>query len=311
MRSTVFSAIMVILAALPFSNKNMVWAQAPKQPDSAITQFPEVTLFGSETRMLHSDIVNEDFEIYISYPLGPPASDTVYPVLYCLDANRSFGLVSNVVNILSMPYQEIPYMLVVGIGYPIESMADWGAWRRRDLTPTHDSTSDKNWTDFLAELSGRDDIVVRSGGGPKFLEFIRQELIPFIEANYPVSSTDRSLVGFSLSGLFSLYALLESPGTFKRYLAGSPSITWDNNVLFQYERKFAENNSDLAARVFMSIGTLENEANIANVNKLTELLHSRNYPNLELETRIFDNETHSSGVAGAISRGLLVIFNDR
>jgi predicted alpha/beta superfamily hydrolase len=117
-------------------------------------------------------------------------------------------------------------------------------------------------------------------------------------------------MGYSLSGLFSLYALFQSPGTFNRCFAGSPSLNWDDNVLFQYEELFAETNSDLDARIFMSFGSLEYEVNIENMKKMTELLLSRNYPSLRLETHIFDNETHASCNAGAVSRGLCAIFND-
>jgi predicted alpha/beta superfamily hydrolase len=134
---------------------------------------PEVTLFGTEKRILHSNIVNEDFELYISFPLGYFQSDTTYPVLFSLDANRSFGLVNDVVKMLSIPNEEIPHVLVVGIGYPIESLVDWAAWRRRDLAPTSDPESDQYWKDFLTRVSGEDDIVVRSGGALEFLGFIR------------------------------------------------------------------------------------------------------------------------------------------
>lgn len=178
--------------------------------------------------------MDRDFEISISLPASYFQSDTTYPVLYCTDANRNFDLVSNIVNILSFPYNEIPQILVVGIGYPIKGLEDWAAWRTYDLTPTKHTETEEYWTDLLSRMTNRDDIIVNTGGATKLLAFIRDELIAFIESNYRVSSTDRSLLGYSYGGLFTLYALFYSPETFKRYFAGSPSIYWDNDVLFQY-----------------------------------------------------------------------------
>src|SRR3972149_481480 len=117
-------------------------------------------LFRTETKVLHSNIIGEDFEIYISFPVDYFQNDTTfYPVLYCTDGNYSFNLVSNIVNILSFPRKEIQQILVVGIGYKIKGLEDWGVDRHRDLTPSSVPEADKQLEDFLSRLSGRKDIV--------------------------------------------------------------------------------------------------------------------------------------------------------
>jgi predicted alpha/beta superfamily hydrolase len=266
-------------------------------------------LFRTETRLLHSDAIGQDFEIHISFPVDYFSTDTsIYPVLYCTDANRNFDLVSNIVNILNFPGREIPRILVVGIGYPITGLEDWGAWRNRDLTPTTDPEHDKSWQKTLMRMSGRDDIVVSSGGAAEFLAFIRDEVIPFVEANYRASKTDRALMGYSHGGLFTLYALFHSPNTFQRYFAGSPSLWWDDGVLFRDEQNFADMHSDLPVKLFLSAGGLEHEEMIADVKKMETLLRSRNYPNLDLQNHIFEDETHPSAYPAATSRALRVIY---
>lgn len=278
------------------------------ESDSSNYKHQESLLVRTETKFLHSELIDQDFEIYISLPLGYFQSDATYPVLFCTDANRNFNLVSNIVNILSFPYNEIPKVLVVGIGYKIKGLEDWGAWRRSDLLPTNNPKSDKEWEDYLSQLSGRDDIISRSGGASKFLAFIREDVIPFVESNYRVSSTDRALIGYSYGGLFTLYALFSSPEIFKRYFAGSPSISWDNEIIFQYEKQYANTHKDLPVILFMSAGSLETESMLENMEKMENILNSRNYPNLKLETHIFENETHPSCYAAAISRALRVIY---
>lgn len=277
-------------------------------PISSNQKHNEVTLSGTEKRSIHSNIVGVDYEIYISLPYSYHESDEIYPVLYCLDANRSYGLVSNMVNILNIPYKEIPEILVVGIGYPIKGLEDWGAWRWRDLTPTSDPEADKEWEAFLCKFSGRADIVAGSGGAPNFLKFIHDELFPFIESNYRASSTDRALMGHSAGGLFALYTVFQHPEMFQRYFATSPGIEWDNGILFKSENEYASNHKDLPVRLFMSTGSLENEAMIKNMMEMSARLQARNYPSFELGTHIFENETHGSGYAAAVSRGLKVLF---
>lgn len=269
----------------------------------------EVTLFNTEKRILHSEIINDDFEIYISLPYRYAYTDTTYPVLFNLDANISFGITDNVVHILSTLNKEIPEMIVVGIGYAIKGVEDWAAWRGRDFKPTSHPEKDKAWQDYLSKASGRDDIVVESGGADNFLAFIRKELIPFIESNYRVSS-DRAIAGVSLSGLFTLYALFQHPETFQRYYAGSPSISWDEPFMYKLENDFAASHKDLPVRLFVCVGGLESEPYINNMKKMAELLRSRNYPNLELEAVIFENETHGSIYQAAISRALKILYKN-
>ena len=204
--------------------------QDSEELNSSNEKYSEVSLISTEKRILHSKIVKQDFEIYISLPYKYFMSDTTYPVLYSLDANVKFGMMSNVVNNLGTLTRDIPEIIVVGIAYPIKSIADWAALRKRDTTPTSKPEYDKQWADYLNSATGRDDIVVQSGGADKFLSFILNELIPFVESNYRVSSIDRALHGTSSGGLFTLYALFQQPDTFQRYFAGSPSISWMNPI---------------------------------------------------------------------------------
>ena len=295
----------LILTFLFLSTTN---AQDQKKQNLTELNYPEVQLISTEKRMLHSKIVEQDFEIYISLPYKYFMSDTTYPVLYSLDANVKFGMMSNVVNNLGTLTRDIPEIMVVGIAYPIKSIADWAALRKRDTTPTSKPEYDKQWADYLNNATGRDDIVVQSGGGDKFLAFISDELIPFIESNYRASSNDRGLQGTSSGGLFTLYALFQQPETFQRYFAGSPSINWDEPYMYKLENDLAASHKDLPVKLFMCVGGLESESYINNMNKMGKLLRSRNYPSFELETFVFENETHGTTGPASISRGLKILY---
>jgi len=307
-----FDSIKIIMETsliLTFLFLSTSCTQNSEESNSSNEKYSEVSLISTEKRMLHSKIVNQDFEIYISLPYKYFMSDTTYPVLYSLDANVKFGMMSNVVNNLGTLTRDIPEIIVVGIAYPIKGIADWAALRKRDTTPTSKPEYDKQWADYLNNATNRDDIVVQSGGADKFLAFILNELIPFVESNYHVSSNDRALHGTSSGGLFTLYALFQHPETFQRYFAGSPSIKWDEHYMYKLENDFSTSHKDLPVKLFMCVGGLESESYINNMEKMAQLLRSRNYPSLELETFVFENETHGTTGPASICRGLKILYN--
>ena len=78
----------------------------------------------------------------------------------------------------------------------------------------------------------------KNGGAANFLRFIREELQPFIDKEYPTIPSDRGYFGDSLGGLFGLYALFNEPETFNRYIIGSPSIWWDEKAIVKQAEKF-------------------------------------------------------------------------
>jgi len=65
------------------------------------------------------------------------------------------------------------------------------------------------------------------GGGPNFKRFLAKELIPAIERDYR-SDRYRVLMGHSLAGLFTLYALSDEPMLFRAWLVTSPTLDWDD-----------------------------------------------------------------------------------
>jgi predicted alpha/beta superfamily hydrolase len=164
------------------------------------------------------------------------------------------------------------------------------------------------------------------GGGPQFLRSLIEEVIPGVEARYRVHPTDRTLIGWSLSGLFGLYVLFHRPETFTRYLLVSPVIWWDDALCFSYEEAWAKQHSDLPARVFCAVGQTEElpgrewppnqmleeeylaRRMVSSLQELTGRLLSRGYPNLTMESVVFPDEHHLTVFPAALSRGLLQLF---
>jgi predicted alpha/beta superfamily hydrolase len=298
----IFFVLSFFVAAIPdaFSQNQ------PGQTD--LNNYPLVTVRLTETRSFYSNILDQEMELYIKIP-ATYKTDTgkIYPCYYATDGNRSFPMMADMANSFEVPVIVEPEIFMVGIGYKIRDLADWGAWRTRDLTPTNIPSSDKYWSDVFSKMTGRQ-VEAKTGGAAKFLECIEKEVFPFMESNYRISAAERGLGGYSYGGLFSLYVLFKRPELFSHYFAGSPSIRYDKGILYTWEEEFASTHNDLNASLFMTAGGAEDSVMIANVLKMAAQLESRNYPGLKVETTVFPDETHMSCVPAAWMRAFRVLY---
>jgi len=276
-----------------------------------LSNYPAVTVPLTETRSFYSNILEREMVLYIKIPATYKINtQKIYPCYYGTDANRAFAMIADMANTFEVPVIVEPEIFVVGIGYKIKDMGDWGDWRTRDLTPTNIPASDTYWSGIFSKFAGRQ-IEVKTGGAAKFLECIEEEIFPFMESNYRVSATGRGLGGYSYGGLFSLYVLFKKPELFSLYYAGSPSIRYDKGVLYTYEEEYAATHKDLNATLFMTAGGAEDSLILVHVDKMAAQLESRNYPGLKVETQVFPDETHQSCVPAAWMRAFRVLYNKK
>jgi uncharacterized protein len=296
-----FFLLIVVALIPPVSSQN-------QQLQADLNTYPLVTVRSTETRPFYSKILDQEMVLYIKIPATYKSNiQKIYPCWYITDANRAFAMIADMANSFDVPVIVEPEIFVVGIGYKIRDMGDWGAWRTRDLTPTNIPSSDTYWADLFSKYAGRQ-IEVKTGGAAKFLECIEKEAIPFMESNYRVSSTGRGLGGYSYGGLFSLYVLFKRPELFSIYYAGSPSIKYDKGLILKNEQEYATTHNDLNALLFMTAGGAEDSVMVANVNLLAAQLMSRNYPGLKVKTQVFPDETHISCIPAAWMRAFRVLY---
>jgi hypothetical protein len=291
---------MIVFSLILFVNKNQAQTEKIIQP---------VSIPGTEMRSFYSEILGQDLILFIKLPSGYyHDSQKMYPAWYFTDGNRSFPMIADIASIFEIPVPAEPELIIISIAYKIKDMADWGAWRTRDLTPTKILSLDSSWAKTLTRISGRH-FEVNSGGASKFLECIEKEIIPFVESNYRATSADRGIGGYSYGGLFSLYVLFVKPELFSIYYAGSPSIDYDNGVLFNLEKEYFNSYKDLKAKLFMSAGEKESSSMVDEMEKMAGLLESRKYPGLKVTTCVFQNETHQSCMPASIMRALRILYN--
>ena len=244
-----------------------------------MNDYPAYTLADTETRRIASHFVPQEFQISVALPLLHPGDTPIsYPVLYLFDANFYFGGVTEVTRLMRV-CNEFPSSIVVGIGYPfdgpVNEMIDTVVgWRTRDFTPVVSREKEQEVLDSTPTLK-----TVTSGGADKFHQFVEQELIPLVEADYPIDSTNRTLIGHSWGGLFGLYSLFRDPLLYRNYLICSPDLPYADGIVFEYEEAYARTHDSLSVRLFISQGGREaSEHN----QRLMSILEGRQYHDLSI-----------------------------
>jgi predicted alpha/beta superfamily hydrolase len=261
----------------------------------------EAAIGGTENHRLRSEHVDQVFSIDVWVPIGMPGP---HPVVYALDGNGYFGLAAQTVG-PQIFGRELPPMILVGIGYEIDSPMEVVALRTRDLLPTDVEGFAQRMTAQGTPLPDG----VRPGGADAFLTFINQELKPFIEARYSVNVEDQTLVGDSYGGTFATHVLLNSTDSFDRYVIGSPVAQWDDDFLFDNLAAYAKEHDALPVTLFMSAGGLEIENGILDsTSRMIAAIEAEEFKDLELTTYIFPDETHTSVIGATLSRGLRAVF---
>lgn len=255
----------------------------------------------SDLHEFRSEKIGMDLQLRVLYPTEDLLTGiNQFPVVYFVDADGTFGLVAEIFRLLQFT-GEIEPAIVVGIQYVTDGTERFVSARRRfDLTPTVDRAhEERKSSDYNRP--------VKTGGADAYLDGLLNEIIPFIESKYPTSS-EKYLSGYSLSGLLASYLLLTEPENFDGYLIGSPSLWWDDTIIFDIEQQYSDRHDDLNAKVFLSTNDQE-EPYLSQMQQFAEALQKRSYPGLELKYHVFDGDSHISGIPATIAMGLMVLLH--
>jgi hypothetical protein len=194
----------VLLAAVAFAR-----AAAAQMPAQAPAQAPDPAP-PHDTLTVVSRALGEARRVNVHTPAAYAAGGSArFPVLYMPDGGTDEDFPHVVATVDSLvALGRIRPVIVVGVP---------NTERRRDLTgPTR-----------VARDSA---IAPRVGGSAAFRRFLRDELVPAVEARYRTTA-ERAIVGESLAGLFVVETLLAEPALFTHYVAFDPSLWWDGGSL--------------------------------------------------------------------------------
>jgi len=245
-----------------------------------------------------------------SYHLSP---DRSYPVLWSMDGAMAFAMTAGIVNLYALG-SRIPALIVVGVGHPSEEgMAGLGK-RTFDLFPPGSVVADDGVAaEYVRNELGLDFATIEPLlKGDRFLDFLVERSRPLLGERYHMAD-DHTLWGHSAGRAFASYALLARPGAFDRFIIGSGT----NGLTIELEAAYAAAHDDLDAKVF--VGMADGEINnpglsaqrlVSRTSLLAENLRLRQYPSLDLRTRLYTDRDHFTVMPLIIADGLQHVYPD-
>lgn len=232
-----------------------------------------------------STILNEKRKLNVYLPNGySKESIKEYPVIYLLDGSidEDFIHISGLVQFGSFSWiNMIPESIVVGI-----SNVD----RKRDFTFPTNNKKDKE--DFPT-----------TGKSQDFINFIINELQPFIDSTYKTNS-NRTLIGQSLGGLLATEILFNKPNAFNNYIIVSPSLWWDDESLL----KSTPISYSYKKSIFIGVGK-EGDLMERMAKELYDKLNLLKKENTNLYFEFFENQNHGDALHLAVYSAFEKIFS--
>ena len=241
--------------------------------------------------ILKSKILEEERPIIISLPFGYENSDANYPVLYLLDGLGNIKHQIGAVELLT-DSGIIPPMIIVGI----ESLD-----RSRDLTPSKAGE---------AVYGGVGDAgIPQSGGAPKFLDFLEDELITFVESNFRTHPY-RLLEGHSFGGLFSTYTLMKNPDLFDAFIIQAPALWWNKEEMTAKAKAFFKSNPKLSKTLYLGIGGGDGWGMRQELKRYVQVIEKNSPKNLRWKHEEVGDEDHDTARLLLNYYGLKYVFSD-
>ncbi|KSU64613.1 esterase [[Bacillus] enclensis] len=209
-----------------------------------------------ETFPIHMTSFKQDRQIRVYLPKGYNHGKKKYPVLYMHDGQNVFndedaigGTSLELEKYLDERGLEV---IVVGIDLNTED-------RLNEYCP---------WVngEYSRKIIGQ--LQTSGGKGKEYVEFIVNELKPFIDKNYRTIKDHTAMAGISLGGLISVYAMCRYPHIFRNIAVFSSAFFRNQEEI---EKLIKESDLSLVETIYLDSGDKES-GNKEMINK--EFLHS-------------------------------------
>ncbi|MFC4686610.1 alpha/beta hydrolase [Epilithonimonas pallida] len=209
-----------------------------------------------------------------------------YPVMYILDGsmNEDFLHLVGLQQFFNLSFN-MPNFIIVGI----ENVD-----RKRDFT-------------FHTDLKDLQKDYPTTGHSDKFIQFVEEELQPYINKNYKTDKT-KYIIGQSLGGLVATEILLNKPQLFTHYFIISPSLWWDDESLYNNAAKLISQQKDDERFVYISVGKQEHPMMVKEADGLYQILKNSGKKNLKLEYKLMTDDDHATILHKSVYEGFLKLF---
>lgn len=290
---TLALAATLILAAC----SEPTWSQASAPVE---TEGRPYELAGTQVWTVPDPVSGRSYEVFVGLPASyGKEPGRRYPVVYVTDAPYAFPLIGSISRRVGAGGEGLEDFILVGLSYaegddPMKS-------RRRDytFTPNGPSSSPKEHV---------------HGGGAAYADYVRTQVLPFVEGRFRTDPKRRVYMGHSYGGLLGAHFLFTRPTTFSHYILGSPSLWFDKRHMFDVEQRYAATHKDLPANVFLYIGAFEtvkpgdaryvDTDMVGDTRRFEQVLKARGYPGLTITSTVIDGEDHLTVFPSGFTRGI-------
>ncbi len=254
MKSTCYNLIFILVTLTSCSNAS--------QPNELIP--------ANETFKFQSKQVGEERTINIWTPANYKTNIDPLPVIYVADSGikEDFPHISNAL-IKLVKEKKIKSLISVEIK---------NTQRRRDLTG-------------FTELEKDKEIAPIVGSSEKFIAFIKDELFIEIEKRYQTTS-EKSILGESLSGLFVTETFLLTPEMFDSYMALDPSLWWNMQYLVRIVKEHLAKFPSPEKRIWLAGSNVGDVA--PSTKESADILKAYNRANLQWRFSDEPKEKHTT-----------------
>lgn len=239
-----------------------------------------------ETFNIQSTQLREERIINVWTPQEYKASTDSLPVMYMADGGIKDEDFPHIANTLAelIKTKKIPPMILVGIA---------NTQRRRDLTGFTEVAKDKKIAPIV-------------GGSEKFRAFIKEELFPEINKRYRTSS-EKSIIGESLSGLFVVETFFLAPEMFDNYIAFDPSLWWNNHYLVKTAKEHLAKFPTTEKRIWFAGSAAQDISPFT--QQLSEVLTTENISTIKWNYSPEPKEKHTTIFRATKVKAIIWTFN--
>jgi tetratricopeptide (TPR) repeat protein len=231
-------------------------------------------------RRIHSQILDEDRTLLVNLPRGYEQTAIAYPVIYILYGGQVRDYFAEALYITTLlGTTRMPPVILVGIA---------NTERYRDFLPfDHDGNP---------------------AGAYRFLRFMVEEAMPFVEANYRTADF-RILVGPQAGGTFGLYTLTERPETFNAYILNNPfRYLTQRNYMVEKVRTFLAGRASLDNFLYVIAEDSDFPEALAYMPRLEEVLSAEAPAEFEWKLEVVEENGDFLAPTG-LREGLTLVFS--
>jgi predicted alpha/beta superfamily hydrolase len=210
--------------------------------------------------------------VRIYLPPEYEVSERHYPVLYMHDAQNLFDDFTSFAGEWGVDETLNELFDTQALGLIVVGVDNGGDKRMNELSP---------WAnEEFGEAEGR-----------QYMEFVINEVKVYIDQNYRTlpDQENTAIMGSSMGGLISHYAIFKYPHVFSKAGIFSPSYWFSDEVYaFSQPSKLADN-----ARLYILMGGREGGSAIESVEKMTKQLLDNKLPESRLASRVVPKGEHN------------------